>query len=132
MCFPDAAPAGGYPDLLVFRATSPWTESSTTAPSFDLSSKLTFKGSTFHRYHNNKLDVTPIVASWAAGEPNYGFVFQTSKGSLRLGSSEHPSLGEHPVLTVDYTPKPVPAPPGVVLAGMGFGCMLLGRFRRRS
>jgi hypothetical protein len=27
--------------------------------------------------------------------------------------------------------KPVPAPPGLVLAGMGFGCVLLGRFRLR-
>ena len=28
-------------------------------------------------------------------------------------------------------PKGVPAPPGVILAGMGFGCLLLGRLRLR-
>ncbi len=30
------------------------------------------------------------------------------------------------------TPNAVPAPPAVVLAGMGFGCLLLGRLRRRA
>ncbi len=135
VCLPDAKPSGGYPNLEVFRVTAPWTESATTAPSFDASSKITFAGSTLKQGNQNFLNVTSIVQAWAAGTPNYGLLFKTSSGSLRLGASENTSLSERPSLVVDYKPKPpaaVPAPPGLVLAGMGFGCLLLGRLRRRS
>jgi hypothetical protein len=42
-----------------------------------------------------------------------------------------------PVSTINFPPPPpppgaVPAPPAIILAGMGFGCMLLGRLRRKS
>jgi hypothetical protein len=36
-----------------------------------------------------------------------------------------------PVSSVTQPPKPVPAPPGIVLAGVGFGALLLGRLRFR-
>lgn len=63
--------------------------------------------------------------------------------SLGTAYSNHDLAGYHLVALVSGTkqdqimvvkdptsPSAVPAPPGLVLAGMGFGCVLLGRLRR--
>jgi len=57
----------------------------------------------------------------AFGDPN-GINAGFEEWAARKGPNSPPTPG----------PNGVPAPPGLVLAGMGFGCLLLARFRTRG
>jgi len=72
----------------------------------------------------------------AAAKSGYGFVYLYSAfGSPNGSNAGFEEWATQPRIK-DTTKPPtngVPAPPGLVLAGMGFGCLLLGRLRvRRS
>jgi hypothetical protein len=58
---------------------------------------------------------------------------KTSKYDGKYGDGDKVELDYKCDTTPPNQPptNPVPAPPGLVLAGMGFGCMLLGRIRFR-
>lgn len=57
----------------------------------------------------------------------------TSKYSGSYGDGDKVEISDWKKVEDTTKPKGVPAPPGLVLAGMGFGCVLLGRLRiRRS
>lgn len=50
------------------------------------------------------VDVTTIVAAWAAGDTNNGFVFlPNSTNGIDFHSSEHGTVAERPLLSVTYT-----------------------------
>lgn len=55
-----------------------------------------------------------------------------STNTYKYQGKDGPDGDKVPVSSVNYPPNnAVPAPPGVVLAGVGFGCLLLGRIRLR-
>jgi len=65
----------------------------------------------------------------AAGSTGYGYVYLYSAFGDPNGSDA--GFEEWAATKGTNTPSGVPAPPGLVLAGMGFGCLLLGRLRTR-
>jgi hypothetical protein len=77
----------------------------------------------------NKLTAANILAAMSS-KGTAGFVVRFR--GFNDGSSDKDIAG---VICEPPPPPPppsgVPAPPGVVLAGMGFGCLLLGRLRLR-
>ena len=76
--------------------------------------------------NGNKLniDLTASVASWSAGTlGNFGIGFiSTGSNGVDFDSSENTDFADRPMLTVNYTPAPVPLPPSLLLSlpALGF------------
>jgi hypothetical protein len=73
---------------------------------------------------NNLSAATLLAAMSTDGTAGFAVRFR----GFTDGSSDKDIAG---VITTENPNNAVPAPPGVVLAGMGLGCLLLGRLRAR-
>jgi hypothetical protein len=73
--------------------------------------------SLFTQYDTNKYGYVYLYSAF--GQPNGSDAGFEEWAALKKTSTQPPP------------PNGVPAPPGLVLAGMGLGCLLLGRFRTR-
>jgi hypothetical protein len=80
--------------------------------------------------HLNNLTAANLLAAMSTGAPNpvAGFAIR-----LRGIDGSYKDLAGYVTPNPPPPPPPsVPAPPGVVLAGMGFACLLVGRLRFRK
>jgi len=66
----------------------------------------------------------------AGGAAPFSVRFRSTNPTAYQGL-KNPDGDKVPVTPVPPKPGVVPAPPGAVLAGLGMGCMILGRFRLR-
>ena len=78
------------------------------------------------RIQGNNAQAQSMLSSLGSG----GYVNHDLAGSHLVALVS--ASGNQDQITVVPNPKAVPAPPGVVLAGMGVGGLLLGRFRRKA
>lgn len=128
-------------DLSIFNLTSDFgAESTVTWNSFgggiipgsnaQASSIATVNGS------GNKvnIDITSTVSSWANGTlGNFGFGFiSTGTNGVDFDSSENTDFADRPMLTINYTPAPVPLPPSVFMVLPALAFLVRSRTRKGS
>ncbi|HEY1188162.1 MAG TPA: hypothetical protein VGE74_10920 [Gemmata sp.] len=93
------------------------------------------QSATFTFTVNGSVTAAQIVTDTSGSGVPLSVRFRSTNTSVYLGHND-PDGDKVPASVVVTPPPPppsgVPAPPGVVLAGMGFGCLLLGRLRRKK
>lgn len=133
-----AGDAAQAPDATWFYnqfATSPWTTAGGDFGAAASASASVAPGMTVVTWTGAGL--VNDVQNWVDGlQENFGWLLrgnEAQSGSARgFGTRENPNAALRPELTIDYTPPSVvPAPPGLVLMGVG-ALGLLVRYRRRG
>jgi len=135
-------PGDGGSTVSFSLVKTPWNESTTWntfGPSPGPQAGVDYASTPFltnaaANFAHNQYDFTAAVQAWANGTANNGVLIQLVSGNpVAFASSEwQNSNSESPHLTVTYTPKPVPAPPSAVLAGLAAGGLAFRRVVRRK
>jgi hypothetical protein len=102
----------GKADVNIHNVLAPWTEYGVTwnnlGGAFDPLPVATFATFGVPNNSNLSVDLTGLTAGWYTGSiPNNGVLFDhPAAGRTSIGSSEAPTLGPRPSLTVCYDPDP--------------------------
>jgi len=128
---------GNAPNLLGFTPGSGFGSNSTPVYNLDgagdVTVELNYSLNSGSGSGDLLLYVPKAYFDAAYAKSGYGYVYLYSAFGNPNGSDAgfEEWATQAPSKTTGGGGNPVPAPPGLVLAGMGFGCLLIGRLRRK-